>query len=100
MEEDGTYFGARGQSRTIKKAVAAPDECKAPWEIFKELAAKMGQNWNIESSEQVMPEKLQFNALQFKPASKIRMPSNLVRTNLQKEYMAFCEGVNEVLQKK
>jgi len=55
-EKDGTFSNTERRVQRIRKAVDAPGEAKADWEIISELATKMGYAMQYTSAEEVMNE--------------------------------------------
>jgi formate dehydrogenase major subunit len=55
-EKDGTFSNTERRVQRIRKAVDAPGEAKADWEIISELAAKLGYSMNCSSPEDIMRE--------------------------------------------
>jgi formate dehydrogenase alpha subunit len=55
-EKDGTFTNTERRVQRIRKAVKAPGEVKADWEIISELATKMGYEMNYSSPEDIMKE--------------------------------------------
>jgi len=55
-EKDGTFSNTERRVQRIRKAVPAPGEAKADWQIIAELAAKMGYPMNVATAEDIMNE--------------------------------------------
>lgn len=55
-EKDGTFSNTERRVQRIRKAVPAPGEAKADWQIIAELASKMGYAMNVASAEDIMKE--------------------------------------------
>jgi len=55
-EKDGTFSNTERRVQRIRKAVDAPGEAKADWEIISELATKMGYTMDYSSAKEIMDE--------------------------------------------
>jgi formate dehydrogenase major subunit len=55
-EKDGTFTNTERRVQRIRKAVPAPGEAKADWEIIAGISAKMGYPMNYASAEEIMAE--------------------------------------------
>jgi formate dehydrogenase major subunit len=55
-EKDGTFSNTERRVQRIRKAVDAPGEAKADWQIIAELATKLGYSMNYSSAEDIMGE--------------------------------------------
>ena len=55
-EKDGTFSNTERRVQRISKAVDAPGEAKADWQIISELATKLGYSMNYSSAEEIMGE--------------------------------------------
>jgi len=55
-EKDGTFSNTERRVQLIRKAVEAPGEAKADWQIISELATKMGCATSYASAEKIMDE--------------------------------------------
>jgi len=55
-EKNGTFTNTDRRIQKVNKAVEAPGEAKADWEIICELSNKMGYKMNYNSAEEIMEE--------------------------------------------
>jgi formate dehydrogenase major subunit len=55
-EKEGTFSNTERRVQRIRKAVDAPGEAKADWQIISGLAAKLGYPMNYSSAEDIMTE--------------------------------------------
>jgi len=55
-EKDGTFSNTERRVQRIRKAIEAPGEAKADWEIISELATKMGYAMGYASAKEIMDE--------------------------------------------
>ncbi len=55
-EKDGTFSNTERRVQRIRKAVEAPGEAKADWQIISELATKLGYSMSYSSAEEIMGE--------------------------------------------
>jgi len=55
-EKDGTFTNTERRCSRIRKAVQAPGEALADWEIINRMARSMGQDWNYTAPEQIFAE--------------------------------------------
>jgi len=55
-EKDGTFSNTERRVQRIRKAVEAPGEAKADWQIIAELATKLGYSMSYSSAEEIMGE--------------------------------------------
>jgi formate dehydrogenase alpha subunit len=59
-EKDGTFTNTCRAVQRIRKAVDAPGEARADWEIIVDLAKACGAEWDFQSPEDVMEEISRF----------------------------------------
>lgn len=52
-EKDGTFTNTCRAVQRVRKAVAAPGEARADWEILTAIARRMGSPWNFRSASEV-----------------------------------------------
>jgi formate dehydrogenase major subunit len=55
-EKDGTFSNTERRVQMVRKAVEAPGQAKADWEIISELSTKMGYPMNYATPEAIMKE--------------------------------------------
>ena len=55
-EKDGTFTNTERRVQRVRKAVEAPGQAKADWEIIAELSTKMGYPMNYATPEEIMKE--------------------------------------------
>lgn len=55
-EKDGTFTNTERRVQRVRKAVTAPGEAKADWEIIMEIAKRMGYPMNYAGPAQIMEE--------------------------------------------
>jgi predicted molibdopterin-dependent oxidoreductase YjgC len=55
-EKDGTFTNTERRVQKIRKAVTAPGEAKADWEIIQAIANAMGAGWNYSKAEEIFNE--------------------------------------------
>jgi formate dehydrogenase (NADP+) alpha subunit len=55
-EKDGTFTNTERRVQRIRKAISAPGEAKADWEIISELSTKMGYPMRYTSAEEIFKE--------------------------------------------
>ena len=55
-EKDGTFSNTERRVQMVRKAVEAPGQAKADWEIISELSTKMGYPMNYSNPEAIMKE--------------------------------------------
>ncbi len=55
-EKDGTFTNTDRRVQRIRKAVNAPGQAKADWEIIADLSTKMGYSMNYNSAKEIMSE--------------------------------------------
>ena len=55
-EKDGTFSNTERRVQRIRKAIEAPGEAKADWEIISEVGTKMGYTMEYASAEEIMDE--------------------------------------------
>ena len=59
-EKDGTFTNTMRAVQRIRKAVNAPGEAKADWEILVALAKKCGADWNFSSASEIFDDLARF----------------------------------------
>lgn len=52
-EKEGTFTNTTRAVQKIRKAVEAPGEARADWEILTDLANRLGASWSFESASEV-----------------------------------------------
>src|SRR4030066_981985 len=55
-EKDGTFTNTERRVQRIRKAVPAPGQAKADWQIISDLSTKMGYPMSYTSAEEIMKE--------------------------------------------
>jgi len=55
-EQDGTFTNSERRVQRVRAAVRPPGECREPWWIFHELAARLGVDLRFESARGVWEE--------------------------------------------
>jgi formate dehydrogenase major subunit len=55
-EKEGTYTNTERRVQLIRKAVDAPGEAKADWEVITMLAGKLGADWKYETAKDILDE--------------------------------------------
>lgn len=55
-EKDGTFSNSERRVQIIRKAVEAPGQAKADWQIIAELSTRMGYHMHYAASEDIMNE--------------------------------------------
>ena len=55
-EKDGTFASTERRVQLVRKAVEPPGEARPDWQIFCELARKMGYHMEYESAEEIFEE--------------------------------------------
>ncbi|MCK5057068.1 MAG: molybdopterin-dependent oxidoreductase [Candidatus Aminicenantes bacterium] len=121
VEYDGTYISSDYRVNRVRKAVDPPVEAKPTWLIFKELAGKMGQDWesarekeiweqeiikNISHLEGINYNILAENGVKIKEIEKISFektvstPKGFERPNLHKILAEQCRDLQDIVQKR
>lgn len=62
-EKNGTYTATDRRVQRVRKAIQPLGESKPDWWIVQEIARRMGQEWNITGSEEIMFEIAQTTPL-------------------------------------
>lgn len=55
-EKDGTFTNTERRVQRVRKAVSAPGQARADWEIIADLSGRMGYPMNYASAEDIMDE--------------------------------------------
>jgi predicted molibdopterin-dependent oxidoreductase YjgC len=58
VEYNGTYISSDYRISQVKKAIEPQVEAKPTWMIFKELAKKMGNNWDSTNSKEIWEKEI------------------------------------------
>ena len=58
VEYDGTYISSDSRVNRVRKAVDPPGEARPAWQIFKELAKRMGNSWESTGSKEIWEEEI------------------------------------------
>jgi formate dehydrogenase alpha subunit len=56
LEQEGTFTNGERRIQHVIPAVPTPGEAKPDWEQIRDLAGKMGLNWNYQNPGQIMDE--------------------------------------------
>ncbi len=56
LEKEGTFTNTERRVQLLRKVVDPPGEAKPDWWIIKELANRMGADWNYENPEDIFEE--------------------------------------------
>lgn len=121
VEYDGTYISSDGRVNRVRKAVDSPGEAKPAWLIFKELAKKMGHNWDSEESidiweKEIIPKdpelaEIDYSSLEGggveiskKPDVSFKVtgatPKGVERPDFQRILCEHCEDLQDVVPKR
>jgi len=57
-EADGTYTNSERRVNRVRKVSEAPGEAKPNWWIFKEVARRLGYNWNSNSPQEIWDNEI------------------------------------------
>ena len=52
-EDEGTFTNSERRVNRVRKVSEAPGQAKPNWWIFKEIAKRMGQNWESNSAQEI-----------------------------------------------
>jgi len=58
VEYEGTYISSDNRVNRVRKAVDPPGEAKPTWQIFKELAERMGCSWESADSREIWENEI------------------------------------------
>jgi predicted molibdopterin-dependent oxidoreductase YjgC len=58
VEYDGTYISSDNRVNRVRKAIEPPGEARPTWQIFKELAKRLGHDWNSASSREIWENEI------------------------------------------
>lgn len=58
VEYDGTYISSDIRVNRVRKAVEPPGQAKPTWQIFKELANRMGYAWKSKTSREIWENEI------------------------------------------
>lgn len=121
VEYDGTYISSDYRVNRVRKAVDPPGEAKPTYLIFKELAKKLGQEWdsadgkeiweteiakNISQLEEINYDMLTGDGVKIKEtgkisfAEKVPAPKGFERINLHKILAEQCQDLADIVQKR
>jgi len=57
-EDDGTFTNSERRVSRVRKASEPPEEAKPNWWIFKEVARRMGQDWESSSAKEIWDNEI------------------------------------------
>jgi formate dehydrogenase major subunit len=57
-EDDGTFTNSERRVSRVRKIVNPPGEAKPNWWIFREVAKRLGQEWNSKSAKEIWDEEV------------------------------------------
>ncbi len=64
-EDEGTFTNSERRVSRVRKAVEPPGEARPNWWVFKELARRMGQEWESSSGREIWDNEISQLAPQF-----------------------------------
>ncbi|MGK7876534.1 MAG: formate dehydrogenase subunit alpha [Xenococcaceae cyanobacterium] len=56
LEQEGTFTNGERRIQHVRPAVPSPGEARPDWEAIRDVAVKMGANWNYQNPGEVMDE--------------------------------------------
>ena len=56
LEQEGTFTNGERRIQHVRPAVTPPGEARPDWEAIRDVAVKMGANWNYQNPGEVMEE--------------------------------------------
>ena len=56
LEQEGTFTNGERRIQHVRPAVTPPGEARPDWEVIRDVAVKMGANWNYQNPGEVMDE--------------------------------------------
>jgi formate dehydrogenase major subunit len=63
-EDGGTFTNSERRVSLVRKAVAPPGKAKPNWWVFKEVAKRMGQDWESKSGKEIWDNEISMLAPQ------------------------------------
>ncbi|MCF8046906.1 MAG: molybdopterin-dependent oxidoreductase, partial [Desulfarculaceae bacterium] len=57
-EDDGTFTNSERRVNRVRKAVNPPGQAKPNWWVFKEIAGRMGQDWESNSGQEIWDNEI------------------------------------------
>jgi predicted molibdopterin-dependent oxidoreductase YjgC len=120
VEYDGTYISSDYRVNRVRKAVPPPGEAKPAYEIFAELAGKMGQNWQAHDGKEIWETEIipghellkdagyeRLNKEDFKidnPDTSyinvVKAPKGSKTVNLHKQLCLQCVNMQDIIEKR
>ena len=64
-EDDGTFTNSERRVSRVRKAVNPPGQAKPNWWVFKEIARRMGHDWESDSGREIWDNEISVLAPQF-----------------------------------
>lgn len=121
VEYDGTYISSDNRVNRVRKAVEPPGEARPTWQIFKELAKRMGHDWDSGSSREIWEneigrenphlKEINYSILEQKDGIKISkgyvdsfkgttvLPEGIERPDDHKILCSYCKDMENVFKK-
>nr|MDJ0774630.1 formate dehydrogenase subunit alpha [Mastigocoleus sp. MO_167.B18] len=56
LEQEGTFTNGERRIQHVRPAVPPPGEAQPDWQVIRDVAVKMGANWNYQNPAEVMEE--------------------------------------------
>ncbi len=121
IEYSGTYFSTSMQLNLVKKSVDPPGEAKPAWWIFRELAKKMGQQWDTKTSQEIWEKEVVLKnssliEIDYQTLDKggvkipssvdagnfteINIPDQIELVDTHKALCQHCQGMEEIIEKR
>ena len=63
-EDNGTFTNSERRVNRVRKAVSAPGKAKPNWWVFREVARRMGQEWESKSGKEIWDHEISLLAPQ------------------------------------
>lgn len=95
VEYEGTYISSDNRVNRVRKAVEPPGEAKPTWQIFKELAQRMGHSWESNSSREIWENEISLEDPHLKKIN-YQMLDEGDGIKIDKGYFLSFKGANQL----
>jgi predicted molibdopterin-dependent oxidoreductase YjgC len=91
VEYDGTYISSDNRVNRVRKAVEPPGQAKPTWQIFRQLANRMGQDWKSQGSREIWENEIALEDPNLKTVNYDMLKEDGIK--ISKGYLPSFKGI-------
>jgi predicted molibdopterin-dependent oxidoreductase YjgC len=92
VEYDGTYISSDNRVNRVRKAVEPPGQAKPTWQIFRELANRMGHAWKSRDSREIWENEIVLEDPNLKTVNYDMLKEDGIKISIG--YLRSFKGIN------